>query len=260
MPTKLKTEYAVKSDAGPRHNNEDSYAIDSDRGIYVICDGMGGHAAGERASNLAANAIIEHYGENGGSAALAEDPVAQIEEIVRVVREANRLVYTVANSDLEANGMGSTVVAASLHGELLTVAHVGDSRAYLIRSGLVYRLTRDHSYVMDQVEHGLMTEEQARHSELSNYLTRALGPFEEMEPDTYQTTIKPDDLIVLGTDGLCKPVLDDEMAEIAQRRCTLEERCKLLIDAATRNGGTDNVTVVLIHAQPVHWLSNLLRK
>jgi len=259
MPAKFKTEYAVLSDAGPRHNNEDSYAIDADRGIYVICDGMGGHAAGERASNLAANAIVEHYAENGGSASLAEDPVAQIEELVRVVREANHLVYTVANSDLEANGMGSTVVAASLHGEMLTIAHVGDSRAYLLRGGQVYRLTRDHSYVMDQVEHGLMSEEQARQSELSNYLTRALGPFEDMEPDTYQTTIKPDDLIVLGTDGLCKPVLDDEMADIAQRRMTLEDRCKLLIEAAARNGGTDNVTVALIHAQPLHWYSNLLR-
>jgi serine/threonine protein phosphatase PrpC len=260
MPAKLKTEYAVLSDAGPRHNNEDSYAIDADRGVYVICDGMGGHAAGERASNLAANAIVEHYGENSGLAALVEDPVAQIEELVRVVREANRLVFTVANSEVEANGMGSTVVAATLHGELLTVAHVGDSRAYLIRNRQVYRLTRDHSYVMDQVEHGLMTEEQARQSELSNYLTRALGPFEDMEPDTYQTTIKPDDLIVLGTDGLCKPVLDDEMLDIAQRPCGLEERCRLLIEAAARNGGTDNVTVALIHAQPVHWFSNLLRK
>lgn len=260
MPAKLKTAYAVLSDAGPRHNNEDSYAVDSDRGIYVICDGMGGHAAGERASSLAANAILEHYAENGRLTELEDNPVGQIEELVRVVREANRVVYTVANSEIESNGMGSTVVAASLHGELLTIGHVGDSRAYLIRAGQVYRLTRDHSYVMDQVENGLLSEEQARQSELSNYLTRALGPFEDMEPDTYQTTVKPDDLILLGTDGLCKPVLDDELAEIAQRHRSLEERCRMLIDTAIRNGGTDNVTVVLIQMQPVHWFSNLLKK
>jgi serine/threonine protein phosphatase PrpC len=258
MRPNFNTEYAVMSDAGPRHNNEDSYAIDAERRIFVICDGMGGHAAGERASNLAAHAIVEHYGENGSAAGLAEDPVAQIEELVRVVREANRLVYTVANTDLDANGMGSTVVCATVHGDLLTVAHVGDSRAYLIRDKQVYRLTRDHSYVMDQVENGLMSEEQARESELSNYLTRAIGPFEDMEPDTYQTTLKPHDLVVLGTDGLCKPVLDDEMAELAQRDCSLQERCQLLVEAAIRNGGTDNVTVVIIHAQPVGWLSNLL--
>lgn len=259
MTAKLKTEYAVLSDAGPRHNNEDSYAINAERGIFVICDGMGGHAAGERASHLAANAIVEHYGENGIASKLGEDPVAQIEELVRVVREANRTVYTVANTEVESNGMGSTVVCATLHGELLTVAHVGDSRAYLIRNGQVFRLTRDHSYVMDQVDHGLMSEEQARQSELSNYLTRALGPFEDMEPDTYQTTVKPDDLIVLGTDGLCKPVLDDEILAIAQGRGSLEARCQLLIEAAMRNGGTDNVTVAILHAQPSSWYSKLLR-
>ncbi|HEY3928400.1 MAG TPA: protein phosphatase 2C domain-containing protein [Candidatus Koribacter sp.] len=258
MRTTLQTEYAVLSDAGPRHNNEDSYAVNSERGIYVICDGMGGHAAGERASQLAANSIVEHYGENGRSATLSEDPVAQIEEMIRVVREANRTIFNEAMNDLAVNGMGSTVVCASIHGELLTVAHVGDSRAYLIRERQVYRLTRDHSYVMDQVENGLMNEEEARLSEFSNYLTRALGPFEDMEPDTYQTTIKPDDLIVLGTDGLCKPVLDDEMAEIALRDSSLEDRCRMLIEAAARNGGTDNVTVLIIHAQPTRWYSTLL--
>jgi protein phosphatase len=260
MGVTLQTEYAVLSDAGPRHNNEDSFAVNADRGIYVICDGMGGHAAGERASRLAANSIVEHYGESGTSATFPEDPVAQIEELIRVVREANRAIYNEAANDLAANGMGSTVVCASIHGELLTVAHVGDSRAYLIRQGQVFRLTRDHSYVMDQVEHGLMNEEEARLSEFSNYLTRALGPFEDMEPDTYQTTIKPDDLIVLGTDGLCKPVTDDEMADIAQRDASLDDRCRMLIEAAARNGGTDNVTVLIIHAQPTHWISNLLRR
>jgi PPM family protein phosphatase len=260
MRSNLRTEFAVLSDAGPRHNNEDSYAVDSHRGIYVVCDGMGGHAAGERASHLAATAILERYGENTTIEALAENPVAQIEELVRVVREANHLVYTTANSELESNGMGSTVVCATIHGELLTVGHVGDSRAYLIRGGQVFRLTRDHSYVMDQVESGLMNEEQARQSELSNYLTRALGPFEDMEPDTYQTVIKPDDIVVLGTDGLCKPVLDDQIAAIARGNGDLESRCRELIDAAIQNGGTDNVTVVLIRAQTAGWFADLLRK
>jgi serine/threonine protein phosphatase PrpC len=258
MRPNFNTEFAVVSDPGPRHNNEDSYAIDGARGLFVICDGMGGHAAGERASKLAAHAIIEHYGENGDAAQLANEPAAQITELIRVVREANRLVYEVATTDLAASGMGSTVVCATVHGEILTVGHVGDSRAYLIRDKEVHRLTRDHSYVMDQVEHGLMSEEQARESALSNYLTRAIGPFEEMVPDTYQTTLKPNDLIVLGTDGLCKPVLDDEMAEIAQRDCSLQERCQLLVDTALRNGGTDNVTVLIIHAQPASWFANLL--
>lgn len=260
MSPNLELEYAVLSDAGPRHNNEDSYAIDAERGIFVICDGMGGYAAGERASSLAANTILEHYGENDILATLSQDPVAQITELIRVVREANRVVYTTSNADAELNGMGSTIVCASIHGDLLTVAHVGDSRAYLLRKDQVYRLTRDHSYVMDQVLSGLINEEQARQSELSNYLTRALGPFEDMEADTYQTTLKPDDLILLGTDGLCKPVLDEEIAQISLLRISLDDRCKLLLEAALRNGGTDNVTVVLVHVRPTHWYSNLLRK
>lgn len=245
----MQTSYAVLTDAGPRHNNEDSYAVDAARGIYVICDGMGGHAAGERASKLAANAIVDHYGEGGTYDSFEGDPDKQLREIIRVIAQANRIVHEESNKDHDAHGMGSTVVCVTIRGDLLTVAHIGDSRAYLIREGKPFRLTRDHTYVMDQVANGNMSEEEARDSELSNYLTRALGPFEEMEADTFQTGLLSGDLLVLGTDGLCKPVQDDEIATIASGPGSLEDRCHLLIAAAASHGGTDNVTVAIIHLQ-----------
>lgn len=237
-----------------RQQNEDAFLIREDLGLFVVADGMGGHAAGEVASDLAVREIeslVEATREH-------EDKTWPEHWQVRLSLNANRLAQAIAaahhrvmaavEQSVELKGMGATVVAALIDEKraVLTVAHVGDSRAYLLRDGHLQLLTSDHSWVHEQVVAGLLTEEAARHHPLKNVVTRAIGGAHEPSVDFLELNLADGDLLLLCSDGLNSMVEDKEIEEILVSSPGLGLAAHRLVAAANSRGGVDNVTVVLV--------------
>jgi PPM family protein phosphatase len=219
---------AGASDPGrKRRRNEDSYVIDPP--LFAVADGMGGAQAGEIASKLAASAL------RGG------DP-GQLEELIQ---EANRRVHQRSVEDAAASGMGTTLTVAEIVGERVTIGHVGDSRAYLVRDGSLEQLTQDHSLVAELVRSGKLTPEEAEQHPQRSVITRALGTDPDVDVDTFAVEPRAGDLFLLCSDGLTSMV-DDRMIErlVEEKRGDLEGLVKALIRAANKGGGEDNITVV----------------
>lgn len=205
--------------------------------LYVVADGMGGAAAGDLAAQWAVEKIIyEYYNDT------SEDPAASLR---RAIEEANYGIYANATADPTREGMGSTVVAAVVWGNLLIVAHVGDSRAYLIRNGQIQRLTEDHSWVADAVRKGILTPEEAPTHPNRNVLTRSLGAKPSVEVDIRYITLQPGDTVLLCTDGLHGVLSDAEIAEVASQH-DLTRIPSTLIARANARGGPDNITVTVL--------------
>lgn len=259
----LSVKAAGKTDIGlVRKNNEDNFGYDLRHGIFVLCDGMGGQAAGEVASKIAVDTVIDYFRRSND----AKSPVigkkfdgmsARAAALANAIQMANVAIQEGMAADVQRSGMGSTIVAVSVEGELFSIAHVGDSRIYLMRAGSIQPLTTDHSLVMEQVRRGLITEEQAEHSGMQNVIVRALGSEDSVEPDLADHEFQRDDILLLCCDGLSRFVRDEAMLEILTRSRDLEMACGELIEAAKAAGSDDNITCLLIKAVDQPWHERL---
>lgn len=238
----MRVDWAALSDRGRRRStNEDSFLADEARGLYVVADGMGGHAAGEVASRLAVETVQRVLGQLSPRAG---EPRAAIE---RAVREANRVILERTQQSEDLQGMGTTLVLALVDAAAAWISHVGDSRAYRIRRNTIQLLTRDHSWVNEQVRLGLLSPEEARRHPWRNVVTRALGSRDEVEPEVWVDSLRPGDRILLCSDGLNSMLGEEQILEtVREAGSNLNEACRRLIDLANQGGGEDNVTVLLL--------------
>jgi protein phosphatase len=235
------------SDVGRcRKVNQDMFLLDDALGLYAIADGMGGHAAGEVASDLAINALAvsvrsQEPGHGGWS------PAEAAELLRRALNDGNRKICESVLARAEWRGMGTTMVALVLAGDRAVIGHVGDSRAYLLRNGSLRQLTSDHSWVNEQVKLGLLTHEQAQRHPMRNIVTRALGNQPEVEVDLLEEPVRPGDIFTLCSDGLSNMVGENEMLEILQDHGEVPQAaCRQLVDRANASGGEDNITVIVM--------------
>jgi PPM family protein phosphatase len=234
-----------------RNHNEDSYLIDDELQLYVVADGMGGHAGGGTASRIAVETIdrelrrAQEGKDNpfGGSSPLQDSPLPEV--IRAAVERACLSIFHAAQEDPRLAGMGTTVIALLVHDDHAFFAHVGDSRAYLIRGDLIQQISEDHSLVNEQIKAGMITAEEAKHSRYKNIITRSVGFEEEVQVDVMGLTTEPGDAFVLCSDGLANMVEDREMREIVQSS-PLDQAPKRLIDLANERGGDDNITVIVV--------------
>jgi serine/threonine protein phosphatase PrpC len=229
------SEHAGSTDVGrQRSSNEDSLVCSPP--LFAVADGMGGAKAGEVASGLAVQVLEEDDAEIGA-------PVEA--HLVELVREANRRIYELSTDDESRRGMGTTLTAARLHDGEVSLAHVGDSRAYRMRDGALEQLTNDHSLVAELERSGQITAEAAVHHPQRSIITRALGPEPDVEVDTYTLTGREGDVFLLCSDGLTGMISDEEVESILRGAGGLDEAARALIRAANQSGGRDNITVVL---------------
>ena len=250
-----------KTDQGlVRTNNEDSFYLDEKLGLLVVADGMGGHASGEKASSLAVS-VIRDYFQGQQKIIGGQDPSFSeaTNRLGCAIRLANQAVYEVAQSSPQFKGMGTTIVAVLLTGRKLSIAHIGDSRAYLIRAGSMDQLTDDHSMVQEQVKRNLITQEEADVSEMKNILTKALGIQPEMEADLDELTVLDGDILLLCTDGFSNMVTDNDALDIISSAGNASAACESMIDAANKNGGKDNITVVIGYLWKEKWYSAFMK-
>lgn len=222
-----------------REQNEDSFLACSHRQLMVVADGMGGHQAGEIASQLTVQVFNRCIRK-------IEGEIDPLNLLAAVVQEANREILRYASRYSGYQGMGTTLTAALIKRNYLYLAHVGDSRAYLIRSGMIRRLTVDHSVVEELLRKGVISEEEAAHHPYRNVLTRALGTEPEVKVDLIKEVFQPGDYLLLCTDGLTNLVLDLEICDLISRAGTLKDALDQLVNLALLRGGHDNITVVLV--------------
>lgn len=226
--------FGSRTDVGcVRDHNEDSLVVKPP--LYVVADGMGGHAAGEVASEIAVQVIAD---------LAPEAPDGQ--RLSAAVEAANEEIIVAARDGRGREGMGTTATAAMLEGERLVIAQVGDSRAYLLHQGKLQQLTRDHSLVADMIEAGRLTPEEARVHPSRSVITRALGSVEGTRPDIYELNVETGDRLMLCSDGLTSMVRDDEIEQILSRAHDPQRCASQLVNAAIAAGGYDNVTVVVV--------------
>jgi serine/threonine protein phosphatase PrpC len=229
---KLVQHAAVTHPGRRRRRNEDAHVVQPP--LFAVADGMGGAQAGEIASRIAAAALRDSDAETGEDA------------VVALIQEANRRVYEAAASDDARAGMGTTMTAALVEGHAVRIGHVGDSRAYRVRDGVLEQLTEDHSLVAELVRSGKLSPEEADVHPQRSVITRVLGTDPEVDVDTFDVESRPGDLFMICSDGLTSMVDDDAiLAVLQQRGRTLEQRARGLVDAANRGGGEDNITVIL---------------
>ena len=227
-------EQAGRTDVGrQRSANEDSLVVDPP--LFAVADGMGGAKAGEVASAVAAEAV-EGATDSG-------EPVEA--QLANIVRQANRRIYDLAVADESRRGMGTTLTLAKVHGDDVSLAHVGDSRAYRLRDGELKQLTRDHSLVAELERSGQITPEAAEHHPQRSIITRALGPEPDVEVDTYTLAGREGDLFLICSDGLTSMISDDEVGSILRSAGSLDAAADELVRSANQSGGKDNITVIL---------------
>ena len=234
-----------------RQHNEDSFLVEDTARLFLVADGMGGHAAGEIASRIAVDSISEfilHTKEDDGTWPHAYDEHLKrtTNRLLAAVRMANTRVLEAMRKDARLRGMGTTVVACMADNETMSFAHVGDSRAYLIRENRLSRITNDHSWVFEQVQAGMLTEAEAEKHPLRNVITRALGGALQVTPDASEIEIQTGDVYLLCSDGLTGMVPEEEILRTVTENEDLEVACQRLIEKANERGGLDNVTAVLV--------------
>ena len=255
----MRLRVGAATDAGRvRRLNEDAYASRVGQGLFVVCDGMGGAASGEVASRLAVESIVNHLSgaepESAGSdPALAAGYRPQTIRLADAVRRANQWVYDHAQQNARDAGMGTTLVSAWIAQGIASLAHVGDSRAYLWRNDQLEPLTQDHSLVDAQVRAGLLTREESLQSEQQNVLLRALGFEREVEVDLSEVPMRAGDYLMLCSDGLTRMVPEPALAGAISRLRDPQRICDDLIETANRNGGVDNTTVVVVEVRAGWW-------
>jgi protein phosphatase len=233
---------AARTDVGiVRSGNEDNYLMLADRGIFIVADGMGGHAAGEVASEMAVRLISRDLGTVRG---LPDEEVA--ERMRQAIRGANAAIYERTLTEHDKRGMGTTATALVLMPNRFLIGHVGDSRAYRLRDGRFEQLTKDHSYVQEQVDAGLLTPEQARVHPYSNVITRCVGANQDVIPDTYGGDLRTGDVVLLASDGLTGMLEDEHIHKILEAPGGPQDWVDAMINDANRRGGLDNITAILV--------------
>lgn len=233
---------AARTDVGiVRSGNEDSYLMLADRGLFIVADGMGGHAAGEVASEMAVHIVSREVGSLRG---MADAEAA--ERISRALVTANGAIFERTLAEHDKRGMGTTVTALALLPGRYLIGQVGDSRAYLLRDGELLQLTRDHSYVQEQVDAGLLTPEQARVHPYSNVITRCVGAGSEVVPDLYFGQLRAGDVLLLASDGLTGMLEDEQLARILSDPQGPQAWVDRMITEANRRGGLDNITTIVV--------------
>lgn len=252
MANQLRLDVAQLTDVGrKREHNEDNmaYVIPKDQqvmavkgALFIVADGMGGHAAGEVASEIAVDTISNVY--------YMDDNEDVAGPLLSAIKRANVAIFQRAAENMLRSGMGTTCVAAVLRGNMAYIANVGDSRAYLIRQGQARQVSQDHSWVAEQVRAGLLTEDQARTHAQRNVITRCLGTQSDVEVDVFREPVQEGDILVLCTDGLSGLISDEELMRIVERSVP-QESVYHLVERANENGGPDNITAIVVHVQEV---------
>jgi serine/threonine protein phosphatase PrpC len=226
-----------------RSGNEDNFTVDVNetRGIFIVADGMGGHAAGEVASEMAVE-IVQR--ELMGIVDLDGEAVVQL--VASTLRKANRAIHDRTLTEVDKQGMGTTASVLLISGARYLIGQVGDSRVYLMRDGTLTQLTKDHSYVQEQVDAGFLTPEQARYHPYSNVITRCVGASPEVEPDVYRGEVRVGDIFLVASDGLTGMVDDRRLSQLLGSRAEPQRKVQALISEANGRGGLDNITAIIV--------------
>jgi PPM family protein phosphatase len=236
--------HAARTDVGMiRSGNEDNYAVtaNGDHGLFVVADGMGGHAAGEVASEMAVQTIER---ELGTVRTLDDRGIA--DRVSDALKMANRNIHDRTITEVDKQGMGTTASVLIVSGTRYMIGQVGDSRVYLLRNGALQQLTKDHSYVQEQVDAGFLTPEQARYHPYSNVITRCVGASPDVQPDIYAGEVKLGDLFLVASDGLTGMVDDRRLQMLLMSRSEPERKVRDLISEANGRGGLDNITAIVV--------------
>lgn len=239
--------FAVKSDKGMvREINEDSYNIIAGYpGIpvtFIVADGMGGHNSGEIASKMAVDLVSNYILQSESMLLQGVD----MEKVIKdIVQKANGVVYAKSKENETNFGMGTTLIIAVIYNKKMIIGHIGDSRVYIIRKGVIEQITTDHSLIEELVINGSITREEAKNHPKKNVITRAIGCYEEVEVDLYHLDIKEDDIFILCTDGLSNMLSDEEIKNTVDSNDNPELVCDELVRLANEKGGEDNITVLL---------------
>ncbi len=247
----MQFEYCSRTDRGcVRANNEDAVRIDTQTNVVVLADGMGGYNAGEVAADMATTQVCAEMARW-----LADLPKPIAVHHVRsalelCVENANRAIFDAARQQPQCAGMGTTLVAGVLCGAHLVLAHVGDSRCYRVRAGVLEQLTRDHSWLQQQLDAGLITPQQAAVSTQRNLVTRALGVERSVSVEVNEYALQGGDLLLLCSDGLSEMLTTEELLAIADSNASLQDKAERLVAAANHQGGRDNISVLLAQAGP----------
>ena len=238
---------AARTDIGiVRSGNEDNYLMLADRGIFIVADGMGGHAAGEVASEMAVR-ITSH--EIGSLRGLSDEQAG--DRVSAAIRAANDAIFERTLAEHDKRGMGTTATVLVLMPARYLIGQVGDSRAYLLRRGEFQQLTKDHSYVQEQVDAGLLTPEQARVHPYSNVITRCVGASMDVVPDIYFGTLEQGDVLLLASDGLTGMLEDEQLTRILSADGGPQHWVDRMVTEANRRGGLDNITAIVIRIDSV---------
>ena len=238
---RLHISYGNQTDQGRvRTSNEDSHTASGRHKLFLVADGMGGHAGGEVASQIAATTIEEMVAKAG-------DDVAQDDILRKAAQEANTRIFQTQRENAELAGMGSTLTALHFRDEQYSIAHVGDSRAYLLRDGVLDQLTRDHSLVWQLFESGALKKEELSGHPQKNLITRSIGPHSEIDLDVERGKTRHGDVFLLCSDGLTDVVPDEKIrATLFDSEKSPQQMCTSLINQANEAGGPDNITVVIV--------------
>ena len=236
-----------------REHNEDSIGWDTDMGLVLLADGMGGHNAGEVASELAVNSIREALQDVLAPNLVASNVIDFNDALREAIIYANDEIIRMANERLECAGMGTTIVITLFHGNRVIIANVGDSRIYRLREKKLTQISKDHSLVQEMLDNGYISEEEAQMSASRNLITRALGIADQVEVDVTQDTVEDGDLYLLCSDGLTDLVTDDEILQLLLLyKDDLKSGCQELISMANEKGGKDNISVILAGVQEAY--------
>jgi protein phosphatase len=238
------TAAAVTDRGRKRPSNEDAFGYSIEHGVFIVCDGMGGAAAGEIASSLAVDETLRLLSDRLDAETV---PLAQAaEEVIDAVNEA---IFSRAQRNYKLNGMGTTLVVLVAQEDNIAVLNIGDSRCYRLRQGTFEQLTLDHSLVEEQVRLGRMTRAEALRSPLRNVITRAMGTQRKVTPDIFPLKAEPGDRFLLCSDGLTRELSDPQIEALLVLDGPLEEQCARLVKAANKAGGNDNITCVLVNVE-----------
>jgi protein phosphatase len=234
--------FAGRTDVGVvRSGNEDNFLMLPERGVFIVADGMGGHAAGEVASEMAVRIVAQELGDPTGR---SDEELAG--SLRRAIQRANAAIFERTLTEHDKRGMGTTTTVLALTGSRYLIGQVGDSRAYLLRDRRLVQLTKDHSYVQEQVDAGYLTPEQARTHPYSNVITRCVGANSEVTPDVYLGALRAGDRYLLASDGLTGMLEDSDLQAALNAHDGPQDLVNALIVDANHRGGLDNITAVVV--------------
>jgi len=225
-----------------REHNEDAFLISMEKSLFMVADGLGGHAAGEVASRMAVDTVETHI------LASYESLEKLREDITRAIKEANRVIFEESRRNISRRGMGTTIVVAKIEGEKAIIGHVGDSRAYHVRDGKIVQLTEDHTIVEEYVRMGLLSRKDAQYHPYRHVLSRSVGTAGAVDVDIIELDLHPGDVLLLCTDGLTNMLTDGEILDIIISHLPDTEKIThTLIREANERGGIDNITVITVY-------------